>query len=148
MDRYKLAEVHGIRVDHVIDLASAFATGQFEGEQRWNSEVEDLVDCLNLPDDHMHPSLLPLAELFKQHSDDPDFVPEVMREYGDGIHNLAVRFSTPVRTYIEEGMFNCSWGYSRHTWVIAETYEAAWTLGMEWVKLKHGQDAYKILINS
>jgi hypothetical protein len=126
-----------LRMDHVVDIASLIGSETLEGSRRrLDGPAEELLDWLLSDDYKVHPSLEPLRELARQalptDDDDLELLHEVL--YVKGVFGLAVCFSTPVMERTGKSSWSFSWGYTTSTWIYAETYDEAWSLGVAWAE--------------
>lgn len=126
-----------VRMQHVVDLASLHASEAFE--VRLDGAAEDMVDDLLGDDCKIHPSMEQLRVLVHQADDDGGTAILGDLLYHHNVLGLVVNFATPVMTKTGKTSYNYSWGYTQSTWVYAETYDAAWKLGVAWAEDKMQQ---------
>lgn len=130
MQRLEEADQSSARVCAVLDLASLHATEAFE---RPDDDLEEFIDDLLESRYKVHPSVKPLREIaLKAYEGE-------LQELGyllchRNLLGFAVKFSTPVMTKTGKTSWSFSWGYTQSTWVYAESYDAAWKLGIAWAE--------------
>lgn len=135
-----------VRVLGIVDMASATATEAF-GEKRLRGSLEDFVDYLLDTGVSYHPSIEPLVKIFRlpEGADDGDGEPDRLYECSmlagrRGLEGIALQVECPVRSHHSETAYSEGFGYTRTTWVYADTYEQAWEAAIAWVKESYAQD--------
>ena len=84
---------------------------------------------------------------------DPEDVDEDMNLVGElmassGFYGMAVKFGTPVRYFHSESSCSSGWGSYYTQWVYAESFEAAWELGVAWAEKSAADDLAKFKAES
>lgn len=126
-----------VRMQHVVDLASLHASEAFE--VRLDGPAEDMVDDLLGDDCKIHPSMEQLQVLVRQADEDGGTAILGDLLYHHNVLGLVVNFATPVMTKTGKDSYTYSWGYTQSMWVYAETYDAAWKLGVAWAEAERLQ---------
>jgi len=147
------ASDYNLRILHVVDMASQLGTEAIDGFSRLDDPLESFVDAL-LEDKRQHPSLEPLAEVFRAVSypfedwqDKREYERETLAENASTANaqeffGFGVQLGSPVRDYHSHTSYSCSWGFYNTVWVYAESLDDAWKLGMAWSEQKR-QNALK-----
>ena len=129
---------HELRIHRIVDMASATATEAFH-EGNLHDDLMDFVD--HLENGAVHPSLNRLSSIFSSQKDEGSgFANAAQWAARLDFLGLAVEFTTPVRVYRSKGCFTSGFGYTRSIWVYANTFDEAWTLGVEWAEQSHKRD--------
>lgn len=129
-----------LRLEAVIDLASAIANDEFDGP---DGVVDDLLDEIGSKS-MLFPAWVGMDDLVDvcraQIGDESEIGGILLRR---NILGIAVKFATPVRDYKgRKGStaFQFSWGRYYTAWVYAESYEQAWERGFQWVEVMATRD--------
>ena len=139
-----------LRAIHVVDMASQLGTEGFYGVSTFDPLGEFLEAVLD--DGKKHQSLADLAVCVMQ-GRDPEDVDEDMNLVGElmassGFYGMAVKFGTPVRYFHSESSCSSGWGSYYTQWVYAESFEAAWELGVAWAEKSAADDLAKFKAKS
>lgn len=147
--RAEQAYDNDVRVLQIVDMASMTATEAF-GNPFLDGALEDFVDHLLDTGPRKHPSTAELSEIMQRRLGDLDEdnpTPEYDQRAENansaarrGLLGLALKFGSTVRKYHSENCYSAGFGYMRTTWVYADTFEAAWQLGLQWAIDKHAED--------
>ena len=93
----------------------------------------------------IHPSISALAAHVKRGVADDEGDDQSLDETGEmlniaGFYGVAVQFGTPVRTYRSPTGWWSGWGHYYTEWIYADSYDAAWKLGLAWAEQQHSDD--------
>lgn len=137
-DRYRLAEEHLLRLDGLIDLASATATGAFE---HTDGPLENFIDdCADPGMRALHATCRNVGAIVSKCIDgnyEDDIGAELQAR---GFNGLVARFYSPKRDYTRhapvEGQetLSFSWGVLHSAWFYGVTYDEIWQRAVQWSK--------------
>ena len=131
--RADAANAHSLRIEAVIDLASAIECDQF---YRADGPHEDLIDQLiGGWKAHCDESMRPLFDAIKGLDEDDIDTEEVAGAFAiRGLQGYVVQFALPVYIRATEDSTSYSWGHYRTKWIYADRFEDAWSIAVEWAK--------------
>lgn len=131
--RADAANEHSLRIEAVIDLASAIECDQF---YRPDGVHEDLIDDLAAGwKPHCDLSMKPLFDAAAGLLGDECDEEEVAGSFAiHGLQGYVVKFALPVYLRATEDSTSYSWGHYRTKWVYADRFEDAWNIAVEWAK--------------
>ena len=135
-----------LRAVHIVDLASQLGTEGFYGADSFEPLgmfLEHVMECQRI-----HPSISALAAHVKRGVADDEGDDQSLDETGEmlniaGFYGVAVQFGTPVRTYRSPTGWWSGWGHYYTEWIYADSYDAAWKLGLAWAEQQHSDDLAK-----
>ncbi len=131
--RLEITEQHLLRIEHIVDLAAALGSEQFEHPDGPLEEVLD--DLLSGERRSIDASMHPLFDI-------ADLIEGDYKDYCELAHQLAranklgyvVQFATPVRQNAKENSCAFTWGHCYLNWFYAETMEQIWVLAQKWAE--------------
>lgn len=135
-DRLEQAFELGLRVENIIDFGNAQATERFQGYI--DSQFDDFVGGAFWDSTRVHPTVEPMYAVFRENQDDYELAADIL--VAKGFAGVVVNFATPVREYTSEDCCRSGFGHCYTQWVYADTYEAAWELGVAWVAERNAAD--------
>lgn len=137
--RADAANAHSLRIEAVIDLASAIECDQF---YRPDGAHEDLIDYLAMGwNQHCDQSMKPLFDAAGRLIEDEVDEEEIAGAFAmRGLYGYVVQFALPVYLRATEDSTSYSWGHYRSKWIYADRIEDAWSIAVDWAK-RHKAEA-------